>query len=87
MAAITNNQSININTGNATEVLTHCLLKSHQTYLNLVDEGFSSDLYREVGRTVRCLAQALVDAGMPYDEDIDDDILGLADLEEEGQGV
>jgi hypothetical protein len=36
---------------------------------------------------VRCLAQALVDAGMPYDEDIDDDILGLADLEEEEQDV
>ena len=87
MAAITNDQSNNINTGNSAEVLASCLLKSHNTYLNLVDEGFSSDLYREVGRTVRCLAQALVDAGMPYDEDIDDDILGLADLEEEGQGV
>ena len=48
MAAITNNQSNNINIGNATEVLANCLLKSHQTYLTLVDEGFSSDLYREV---------------------------------------
>ena len=89
MAAITNNQSINI--GNATEVLTHCLLKSHQTYLNLVDEGFSSDLYREVGRTVRCLAKALVDAGMLYDEageGMDDgNTIGLADLEEEEQEV
>ena len=65
MAAITNDQStnININTCNATEVLGHCLVRSHEAYLNLVDEGFSSDLYREVGSTVRCLAQALVDAG------------------------
>ena len=86
MAAITNDQSINI--GNATEVLANCLLKSHQTYLNLVDEGFSSDLYREVGRTVRCLAQALVDVGMLYGEGIDDvDTVGLADLEEEEQDV
>ena len=87
MAAITNNQSINI--GNATEVLANCLLKSHETYLNLVDEGFSSDLYREVGRTVRCLAQALVDVGMLYDdasEGMDDvDTIDLADPEEEEQ--
>ena len=90
MAAITKDQSNNINIGNATEVLSSCLLKSHQTYLNLIDEGFSSDLYREVGRTVRCLAQALVDAGMPYDEvgeDVDDDIFDLADPEEEAQDV
>ena len=89
MAAITNDQSNNINTGNATEVLGHCLVRSHEAYLNLVDEGFSSDLYREVGRTVRCLAQALVDAGMTYDEageGIDDvDTEGLADPEEEEQ--
>ena len=91
MAAITNDQGINtnINICNATQVLAHCLLKSHQTYLNLVDEGFSSDLYREVGRTVRCLAKALVDAGMLYDEASegteDDDTVGLADLEEEEQ--
>jgi hypothetical protein len=88
MAAITKNQSINI--GNAGEVLANCLLKSHQTYLTLVDEGFSSDLYREVGRTVRCLAQALVDAGMTYDEvgeDVDDDVFDLADPEEEAQSV
>jgi len=91
MAAITNDQSININLGNATEVLSNCLLKSHQTYLNLVDEGFSSDLYREVGRTVRCLAQAIVEAGMLYDdssEGMDDvDTVGLADPEEEEQDV
>jgi len=89
MAAITNNQNINI--GNAKEVLASCLLKSHQTYLTLVDEGFSSDLYREVGRTVRCLAKALVDAGMAYDdasEGMDDvDTVGLADQEEEEQEV
>ena len=89
MAAITNDQSININLGNATEVLSNCLLKSHQTYLNLVDEGFSSDLYREVGLTVRCLAQALVDVGMLYDdasEGMDDiDTIDLADPEEEEQ--
>ena len=89
MAAITNDQSTNINTGNATEVLSSCLLKSHQAYLSLVDEGFSSDLYREVGRTVRCLAQALVDVGMLYDEvgeGIDDvDTIDLADPEEEEQ--
>ena len=87
MAAVTNNQ--NINTDNATEVLANCLLKSHETYLNLVDEGFSSDLYREVGRTVRCLAQALVDVGMLYDdasEGMDDiDTIDLADPEEEEQ--
>ena len=89
MAAITNDQSTNINTGNSAEVLASCLLKSHQTYLNLVDEGFSSDLYREVGLTVRCLAQALVDVGMLYDEvgeGIDDvDTIDLADPEEEEQ--
>jgi hypothetical protein len=89
MAAITNNQSNNVNTGNVTEVLSNCLLKSHETYLNLVDEGFSSDLYREVGRTVRCLAKALVEAGMLYDdasEGIDDvDTIDLADPEEEEQ--
>ena len=89
MAAITKNHSININTGNAMEVLGHCLVRSHEAYLNLVDEGFSSDLYREVGRTVRCLAQALVEVGMLYDEadgGIDDvDTIDLADLEEEGQ--
>jgi len=87
MAAVTNNQ--NINTDNATKVLANCLLKSHETYLNLVDEGFSSDLYREVGRTVRCLAQALVDVGMLYDdasEGMDDiDTIDLADPEEEEQ--
>ena len=89
MAAITNDQSTNINTGNATEVLGHCLVRSHEAYLNLVDEGFSSDLYREVGRTVRCLAQALVEVGMLYDEadgGIDDvDTIDLADPEEEEQ--
>ena len=84
MAAITNDQSIN--TCNATEVLTHCLLKSHETYLNLIDEGFSSDLYREVGRTVRCLAKSLVDAGMFYDEGMDDgDTVGQTDQEEEAE--
>ena len=77
MTEITKNRSIDI--GNANEVLANCLLKSHQAYLTLVDEGFSSDLYREVGRTVRCLAQALVDASMPYDD--------LANLEEEEQDV
>ena len=91
MAAITNDQSNNINTGNATEVLSSCLLKSHQTYLNLIDEGFSSDLYREVGRTVRCLAKSLVDAGMAYDEageGMDDvDTVGLTDQEEEEQNL
>ena len=88
MAAITKNHSININTGNAMEVLGHCLVRSHEAYLNLVDEGFSSDLYREVGRTVRCLAQTLVDAGIHYDEDRDDvDTAGMADMEEEEQDV
>ena len=93
MAAITNDQGINtnINICNATQVLAHCLLKSHQTYLNLVDEGFSSDLYREVGRTVQCLAKSLVDAGMFYGEGIDDgdtvDTDALADLEVEDQDV
>ena len=73
MTEITKNQSIDI--GNATEVLANCLMESTKAYLTLVDEGFSSDLYREVGRTVRSLAQALVDASMPYDD--------LANLEEE----
>ena len=77
MTEITKNRSIDI--GNATEVLANCLMESTKAYLTLVDEGFSSDLYREVGRTVRCLAQALVDASMPYDD--------LANLEEEEQDV
>ena len=77
MTAITNDENINI--GNATEVLANCLMETTKAYLTLVDEGFSSDLYREVGRTVRCLTQALVDASMPYD----DDVFDLAGLEEE----
>ena len=86
MAAITNDQGINI--GNTAEVLAHCLLKSHQTYLTLVDEGFSSDLYIEVGRTVRCLVKALADAGMFYGEGMDDgDTVGLTELEVEDQDV
>lgn len=71
MAAITNNQSVNL--GNPQEVLADCLIKTHCIYLGLIDQGFSSDLYREVGRTVRCLAQALAEASITYDE-IDDDV-------------
>ena len=77
------NTNEGINVANATEVLANCLLKSHQAYLTVVEDGFSSDLYREMGRTVRSLAQALVDVSMPYDAEFDD----LANLEEEEQDV
>ena len=78
MTEIINDQSINVS--NPQEVLASCLIKSHNTYLGLIDDGFASDLYRELGKTVRCLAKCLVELGIPYDEFLEED---AADLEPE----
>lgn len=56
----------------AQEVLAHCLLKSHDAYLRLVEEGVSSDV-EELGKTVRRLARCLTDVMSPFDDFDDDD--------------
>lgn len=83
MAATTKTESLN---GNPQEVLADCLIKTQSVYFGLIDQGFSSDLYREAGRTMRCLAKCLAESSISYDElneDIDDDDTeGLAYLED-----
>ena len=80
MAATTTNESINL--GASTDVLADCLIKTQSVYFGLIDQGFSSDLYREVGRTVRCLAHCLSECSISYDE-VDEDVNGLDDFEGE----
>ncbi len=84
MAATTKTESLNL--GNPQEVLADCLIKTQSVYFGLIDQGFSSDLYREAGRTMRCLAKCLAEASVTYDELDDDDAAeGLAEFEEEEQ--
>lgn len=69
MTTTTTNPSIGL--GNPSKVLANCLIKTNDAYLGLIAEGFSSDLYKEVGRTVRHLARCLSDASL-YSESIED---------------
>lgn len=75
MTATTKTETTSID--NPTEVLASCLLKTHALYLELLNTGFASDLYKEAGKTVRALAQNLSDASFSYDAELD--------LEEEEQ--
>ena len=77
MAATTTTETTNLT---PTEVLADCLTKTNALYLELLNSGFASDLYKEAGKTVRALAQSLSDASTAYDEDIDD-----LEVEEEEQ--
>jgi hypothetical protein len=77
MAAITTTETTNLT---PTEVLADCLTKTNALYLELLNSGFASDLYKEAGKTVRALAQSLSEASIAYDEDMDD-----LELEEEEQ--
>lgn len=53
---------------NAKAVLAYCLVKSQHAYLGLIEDGFSSDDLKDVGRTVRHLARCLADVTVPFDE-------------------
>lgn len=57
---------------NSQEVLAHCLLTSHATYLRLVEDGTSADI-EELGKTVRRLACCLTEVTFPFDGFDDDD--------------
>ncbi len=57
-----------IELNNAKEVLAYCLVKSHNAYVGLIEDGFSSKDLKEVGRTVRRLARCLSEINVPFDE-------------------
>ena len=77
MAATTTTEITNLT---PTEVIADCLTKTNALYLELLNSGFASDLYKEAGKTVRALAQSLSEASVAYDEDMDD-----LEVEEEEQ--
>jgi len=77
MAATTTTETTNLT---PTEVIADCLTKTNALYLELLNSGFASDLYKEVGKTVRALARSLSEASVAYDEDMDD-----LEVEEEEQ--
>ncbi len=70
MTTVTNYQNINI--GNPCEVLASILIQTHDTYVDAVSAGQSPDAYKELGHTVRILAQSLAEAAIPYNEDLED---------------
>ena len=77
MAATTTTETTNLT---PTEVIADCLTKTNALYLELLNSGFASDLYKEAGKTVRALARSLSEASVAYDEDMDD-----LEVEEEEQ--
>jgi hypothetical protein len=76
---------INTPSVNPVDTLTECLQQSLQTYLKLLETFSSPKSYRELGRTIRCLVQAIGEAENRYDEvseDMNDlDNVGLIDYE------
>lgn len=60
---------------NPSEALAHVLVNFQEPYLELLDDGINRDAYQELGKTIRCIAQALSEtfADVSNDEEDFDD--------------
>lgn len=67
----TNKKQQNIELGNPSEVLAGVLVNFQDSYLEMLDDGLNKDAFRELGKTIRCLSQALADSS--FSEIADDD--------------